>query len=66
MSELPYDYRTALDDNFGQNHQHGPPNQLGFDRHGHFGKVSDSCDGRVIHYVTDQDIVFDDSSVNSQ
>ena len=59
VTELDYDYRTMLDRFFGFTHDHGTPNSPGFDEHGHFGKFSDECEGKVIHFVDTFGVVWD-------
>ena len=59
MSELDYDYRDMLDRFFGFDHEHGTPSTPGFDEHGHFGKFSSDCEGKVIHFVDTIGIVWD-------
>lgn len=58
VADLSYDYRTTINLYFGFIHEHGPPGEDGFDENGHFGAIP-GCEGRVIHFVEDDHIVFD-------
>ena len=66
VAELPYDYRHSIDHFFGFRHLHY--DELGeleseysrdqFTEDGHFGEI-EGCDGRVVHYVENTNMVCD-------